>query len=375
MTIVSVSLSHRVTPVEVLEKLVVPSAQLDDVLDRLHAVPEIDEVVLLSTCNRLEVYAATHGEVDAVARAVAELMAARGPVPVELYLRTAAVRVDAEAVEHLFSVACGLDSMAIGEDQIVAQIKAATRSATDAGTTGPQLIRLVEAALRASKRARTETRIGTAGISLARAGIDLAEVRLGRLDTCRAVVLGTGAAAKLALRLLADAGIGPLSVAGRNEPAATRLAADVGGTALRMDDLPAALPTTDLLVTAAGCRVPVVLAEQVRSAREGAGDRPLFVLDLGMPSDVEAAVGELPHVTLVDIAALGRHLAAQLVPDEIPRVRAIVAEEVARHLRAQHGATAAPVIGAMHSRIQELTQAELRRLNGRLAGLSEEQRV
>src|SRR5687767_460432 len=136
MTIVSVSLSHRIAPVELLERLVVPSAELDDVLVRLHAMPAVDEVVVLSTCNRLEVYVATRGQVGDVTRSVADLMAARGRVPVPEYLRTARTRVDAAAVEHLFSVACGLDSMAVGEDQIVAQLKAATHAANEARTNG-----------------------------------------------------------------------------------------------------------------------------------------------------------------------------------------------------------------------------------------------
>jgi glutamyl-tRNA reductase len=374
MTMLMIGLSHRVTPVELLERLVVPSADLDGVLERLHAAPAIDEVVVLSTCNRLEVYAATRGPVADVTQAVAEVLAGRGPVPVREYLRTARIRVDAEAVEHLFSVACGLDSMAVGEDQIVAQIRTAVRAAADAGTTGPRLTRLVDAALRVSKRARTQTRISTAGISLARAGIDLARVRLGGLETCRAVVLGTGGAGKLAVRLLNEAGVGRLSVAGRNEAAAAGLAATVGGTPLRTAEVPAALADTDLLVTATGCQVPVVPAEQVRAARTAAGDRPLFVLDLGMPPDVEPAVGRLAGVTLVDIKALGRHLADQHVPDEVPRVRAIVAVEAAAYVDGQHEAAAAPVIGAMRSRVEELAESELLRLQGRLPGLSEQQR-
>lgn len=375
MTIVSVGLSHRITPVELLEKLVVPSAQLDDVLARLHGSPDIDEVVVLSTCNRLEVYAATRGPVAEVTAAVADLMAARGPVPVGEYLRTARTRVDAAAVEHLFTVACGLDSMAVGEDQIVAQLKAATHSATEAGTTGPVLTRLVDAALRASKRARTRTGISTAGISLARAGLQLAGDALGGLGDRSALVLGTGGAGKLAVRLLHDAGVRQLSVAGRNELAATRLAASVGGTPLRADDVPAALADTDLLVTATGCVTPLVLAEQVRAARTAGSGRPMFVLDLGMPADVESEVGRLPGVTLVDIEALGRHLAETRRPDEVPAVRAIIAEEVAAFVDAQRGAESGPVIGAMRARVDALAAPELVRLYGRLPDLTEQHRV
>ena len=375
MTIVSVSLSHRIAPVDLLERLVVPSAELDDLLVRLHAVPAIDEVVVLSTCNRLEVYAATRGPVADVTRSVADLMAARGPVPVPEYLRTARTRVDAAAVEHLFTVACGLDSMAVGEDQIVAQLKAATQSASQAGTTGPVLVRLVDAALRASKRARTQTGISSAGISLARAGLGLAADTLGGLTGRRALVLGTGGTGALAVRLLHQAGVGRLSVAGRNESTVARLAASGGGTPVHPGDVLVELADTDLLVTATGSLAPVLLAEQVQAARTTAAGRPMFVLDLGMPPDVESVVGRLAGVTLVDIAALGRHLAETQTPDEIPVVRGIIADEVSAYLDAQRATEAGPVIGAMRACVAELAERELVRLHSLLPDLPEQHRI
>ncbi|GAA1275630.1 glutamyl-tRNA reductase [Pseudonocardia aurantiaca] len=375
MTIVNVGLSYRISPAEVLEKLVVPSMELDDVLDRLHADPAIDEVVVLSTCNRFEVYAGTKGPPEPVIRAVSDMVAARAGIPVDELPQMAGVRVGTPAVEHLFSVACGLDSMAVGEDQIVAQIKAAARAAAEAGTTGPIVTGVIDAALRVSKRARTETTISTAGISLARAGIELADAHLGGLAASHAVVVGTGAVGKLAARLLREAGVQRLSVASRSEAGATRLAAAVHATPLRAEDVPAALADADLLITATGCIVPVVLAEDVRAARERAGGRALFVLDLGMPPDVEPAVGQLPDVTLADIDALGRHLAEQAVPADIPRVRAIVAAEVDSYVGRLHEAAAAPVIGAMHSQITQLAEAELLRLHDRMSSLSDELRA
>ena len=184
MTIVNVGVSYRSAPAEVLEKLAVPSTELGGVLARLHAVASIGEVAILSTCNRVEVYAATaraaDGAAGPVARAVAALAAARAQIPVPDVLRMARIHVGGAAAEHLFSVACGLDSMALGEDQIVAQIKAAARSAAAAGTAGPAITSLIDAALRVSKRARTQTTISTEGISLARAGLDLAARPPGR---------------------------------------------------------------------------------------------------------------------------------------------------------------------------------------------------
>jgi glutamyl-tRNA reductase len=375
MTIVSLSLSHRITPPELLEQLAVASGQRHAVLRRLHAMPCIDEVAVLSTCNRVEVYAAAQGPAGPAARAMAEVLADHGRLPVGEVTRTARTRVGGAAVEHLFSVACGLDSMAVGEEQIVAQIKAAARAAAEAGTTGATVTGLIDAALRVSKRARTQTTISTAGISLARAGLDLAAAHLGGLAGRDAVVLGTGSMGKLAARLLREGGVGRLSVASRNAARATEAAAAVRGRHLRASDVPVTLAGADILVTATGAAVPVVLAGPVRAARAQAGGRPLFVLDLGMPPDVEAAVGRLPGVALADITAVGRHLADRARPDQIPQVRAIVAEEAAAYIDRQDQAAAAPVIAAMHAQIRQLADAELARLDARLPGLSAEQRA
>ena len=375
MTIMNVGVSHRFAPAEMLEKLAVPSAEVGDVLTRLHRVPSIDEVAVLCTCNRVEVYAAASGPAGQVTRAVANLMAAWGRLPVGEVLRMARIRVGGAAAEHLFSVACGLDSMAVGEDQIVAQIKAAARAAAAAGTTGPATTGLIDSALRASKRARTQTTISTEGISLARAGLDLAAAHLGGLADRHAVVLGTGSTGKLAARLLGEAGVARLSVASRNAARAAEVAAAVRARHLPASDVPAMLAGADLLVTATGSAAPVVAAGPMRAARAQAGSRPLFVLDLGMPPDVDAAVGRLAGVTLVDLTALGRHLADRAVPDQIPQVRAIVAAEAAAYMDRRDQAAAAPVIAAMHAQISQLADAELARLHHRLPDLSEEQRA
>ena len=375
MTIVNVGLSHRFAPAEMLKELAVPSAELGDVLTRLHTVPSIDEVVILSTCNRVEVYAAASGPAEQVTRAVTGLVASRGRLRGGEVLRMARTRVGGAAAEHLFSVACGLDSMAVGEDQIVAQIKAAARAAAAAGTTGPVITGLIDAALRASKRARTQTTIGTEGISLARVGLDIAAAHLGGLADRHAVVLGTGSTGKLAARLLHEAGVARLSVAGRNAARAAEVAAALRASHLPVGDVPAMLAGADLLVTATGAATPVVAAAPVRAARAQAGSRPLFVLDLGMPPDVDAAVGRLAGVKLVDLTALGRHLADRAVPDQIPQVRAIVAAEAAGFMDRRDQAAAAPVIAAMHAQIRQFADAELARLNHRLPDLSEEQRA
>ena len=375
MTIVNLGVSHVSAPPEVLEKLTVACTDRGSVLAWLQAVPAIDEVAVLSTCNRVEVYAAAHGPAGPAARAAADVLAVRGSVEADQVLRMARIRVGGGAIEHLFTIACGLDSMAVGEDQIVAQIKDAAHAAREAGTAGPAIIGLIDAALRASKRARTETTISTEGISLARAGLELAQAHLAGLAARRAVVVGTGSTGKLAARLLREAGVGHLSVASRSQERAAEVAAAVHGKPLRTSDVPAALADADILVTATGAAAPVVLAEHVRAVRAQAGRRPLFVLDLGMPPDVEPTVGRLAGVTLIDVAALGRHLADRAVPSQAPQVRAIITAEAAAYTARQDQAIAAPVIAAMHAQIRQLADGELARLHDRLPGLSDQQRA
>src|SRR5580704_2084972 len=252
MTIVNVGVSHRFAPAETLEKLAVPLAELGEVLTRLHAVPSVDEVAVLCTCNRVEVYAAVSKQAGQATRAIAGLVAARGRLPPSDVLRVARIRVGGAAAEHLFSVASGLDSMAVGEEQIVAQIKAAARADAAAGTTGPAITGLIDAALRASKRARTQTTISTEGMSLARAGLDIAAAHLGGLADRHAVVLGTGSTGRLAARLLHEAGVTRLSVASRNAARAAEVAAALQATPARASDVPAMVADADLLVTASG---------------------------------------------------------------------------------------------------------------------------
>lgn len=367
MTIVNVSISYRTAPAATLEKLAVPPGDQPGVLGQLRALSGVDEVFTLSTCNRVEVYAATAQPADDAARSVTGLLADRAGLPVDDVRRLASVRVDGDAAEHLFAVTCGLDSMAVGEEQIVAQVKAALRAAALAQTTGPILTELLDAALRASKRARSETTIGTAGISLARAGLDLAQTHLGDLAGRRAVVVGTGSVGKLAARLLHEAGA-QLSIVSRSPARAAELAAAVAGRPMPVSQLTATLPQADLLVTAMGTPTPVVRAGDV-------GATCLFVLDLGLPPEVEPAVGQLPGVALVDLAAIGQHLATADLPDQIPQARAIVSEEVTAYLSRQQHLAAAPVIAALHAKIRYLADAELARLHDRLPDLDDRQRA
>ena len=189
------------------------------------------------------------------------------------------------------------------------------------------------------------------------------------------MVLGTGPTGRLAARLLREAAAGRLYVASRDAARAAEVATVVHGWPLQTSDVAAALAGADILVTATGATVPVLPAGQVATARAQAGGRPMFVLDLGMPPDVDPAVGSLAGVTLIDLAALGQHLADGAVPGQIPQARAIVAAETAAYIERQQQAAATPVIAAMHNQIRQLADAELTRLHGRLPGLTEQERA
>jgi glutamyl-tRNA reductase len=374
MTLVSVCLSHQFTPLHLLERLVVPAAQRQELLTRLKDPSDVREVLVLSTCNRLELYASVDGAVADFTFAALGQLARRAGLPTDVVRAHARVLTGGAVVEHLFSVTCGLDSMAVGESQIVAQVKDAARAAVEAATTGAVLTDLVDAALRVSKRARTETTIGTAGISLVRSGLELARAHRGRAPVRHAVVLGSGSVGRLAARLMSAEAPEKLSVVSRNEVSAARLAAAVAGRPLPVTELLTALADADVLISATGAPTPVVRAEHLRAAR-ASGSPSLFVLDLGMPRDVDPAVRGLSGVTLVDIPDLGRHLAGSSAAFDVDRVRCIVAAETAAHLDLRQATVAAPAIRAMHRHADQVVDAELDRLQDRLNRLTPHQRA
>jgi glutamyl-tRNA reductase len=375
MAIIDAGLTHRTAPPELLERLLVPPEEIPDLLHKLHAMPRVREVLVISTCNRIEAYLESDETPAAVRIGVAEALAPRAAVPADEIEPLLTTGGEAHAVEHLFSVLCGLDSMAVGEDQIVAQFRAAVRLATGARTIGPVLTRLADAGLTTSKRARTETGIGRRGISLAHAGVALGSDHLGGLAGRTAVLIGSGTVGSLAARLLREHEVARIVVVSRTEANAHRLAAAVGGEVAQLPALPEVLAGCDLVVTAIGATAPVLSPSQLAPARLSAGHRPLFVLDLGMPRDVDPDCRHIPGVTVVDIETLGRHLAERELPDDVGHVRAVVAQEAAAFLARRRESAAVPLIGALRSRAQEAVDTELLRLHDRLSGLDDRQRA
>lgn len=373
MTITELGLTHKTVPTELLERVLIGQQDSPELLREIASASGVREIVALSTCNRLEIYLSGTADADRTRSLLAGYLARRAGLPVAQVAELITTKQDSGAIEHLFFVLCGLDSMAVGEEQIVAQLREAIRSSAAEGTLGPVLSKLVDAALGVSKRVRSETDIGRRGISLAQAGIALAEDYLDGLNGRRALLIGAGTVANLTVKLLTERDIGHVIVASRTVANATRLANTVSGSAIELNHVADALGEVDLVVTAIGADKPILSLAMLAPAR--VGDRPLFVLDLGMPRDVEADIAELPGVELIGLAALGEHLAAQELPDDIGRATEIIVEETGAFLLRQRELAAVPVIGALRSHARDVVERELVRLNDRLPGLDDKQRA
>jgi glutamyl-tRNA reductase len=366
MSLLSIGLSHRSAPVELLEKVVIEGDATAKLLADLVSTEHVSEALILSTCNRLEVHAEVskfHGGVQEVS----EKLAAHTGIDLDTLTEHLYVHYEDRAVQHLFAVAAGLDSMVIGEQQILGQLRGALTEARSEHTVGRFLGTVADAALRVGKRAHAETGIDRAGRSLVSVGVGLAESTVGDLTGKTAVVVGAGSMSSLAATELQARGTGRIRIVNRTLPNAERLAAQVGGQALGMADLPGAIADADIVVSCTGAVGTVVAAEVLANRAE----RPVFVLDLALPRDVDPAAAELPGVTVADLDALGTVLEGAAVEADVEAVRRIVTDEVMAYLAKQRADRVAPTVVALRERAQQVVDAELRRLLGRLPDADE----
>jgi len=361
VTLLVVGVSHRTAPVDVLERLAVSPEQVPQLLAELVGGEFIGEALMLSTCNRVEVYAGVSGFHGGLTEVVAVLAAKAGTAPAAL-APYAYVHYDTEAVRHAYRVATGLDSMVVGEAQILGQLRDAYAIAAEQDSTGRLLHELMQQALRVGKRAHTETGIDRAGQSVVSAALDLAAP--GGLTGRSALVIGAGAMGALALATLRRAGAGPLYVTNRSFPRAVHLAGLHGAEAVPAPDLSG----VDLVISATASSGYVITPEQVT--------RPLTIVDLAVPRDVDPDVAGLPGVRLIDVARLGEALRTDgTLEADRAAVEDIVAAEVEQFQNWLRGLDVAPTLAALRGRAEELVSAELRRLSQRRPELTDEQRA
>ncbi|MDI5940152.1 glutamyl-tRNA reductase [Micromonospora sp. DH15] len=377
MKLLVVGASYRTAPVATLEQLAVGRADLTRTLDHLLAQPYVSEAVLVSTCNRVEVYAAVSGFHGGLGDICAVLAEQAGTLPASL-ANHLYVHYDAAAVDHVFRVAAGLDSMVVGEAQILGQLRDAYHWASGADSAGRLLHELMQQALRVGKRAHAETGIDRAGQSVVSAALDLAAGHLdGALAGRPALVVGAGAMGALGVATLSRLGAGPLTVTNRGADRAVRLAESYGASAAPMAGLTDVLSTVDIVVAATAATEPVLTREVVtRALADRDPDRgPLVLLDLAVPRDVEAGVAGLPGVEVIDIDRMAAVLAGGPAAAEAAAVERIVTAEVESFLTWLRGADVAPTVAALRGRAEDVVATELRRLAQRRPDLSDDQRA
>jgi glutamyl-tRNA reductase len=372
MSVLAVGLSHRSTDMTTLERAAVGVGELGKVLHQLQQAPHISEVMLVSTCNRTEVYAVVetfHGGLNDVSEVLATQA---GVEPADLY-DSLYVHYAGAAVEHMFSVASGLDSMVVGETQILGQVRGAYADAREAGTVGRTLHELVQTTLRVGKRVHSETGLDKLGASV----VSQALAEAPELKGKHAVILGAGSMGALSASQLRKAGIGEITVVNRTESNATRLAESVAAhgipaQARPMGELADAIALADVVVACTGSQDAVLLPAHILP-RDG---RSLVICDLGLPHDVDKAVREIEGVLLVDLDTVRRRMdevaagtGGTSTAKQTAKANGIVLDEVREYLAGQRSAEVTPTVTALRRRAAEVVDAELLRLDNRLPDL------
>ena len=357
-------LNHRSVPLELLERMTVPAERLPKALHDLVSRDSVGEAVLLSTCNRTEVYVQAerfHPTVADVRNSLSEL----SNVPPEELADHLYAFHDAAAVAHLFSVAAGLDSAVLGESEILGQVRVAWEKAAEEGAAGPALNVLFRHALEVGKRVRTETGIGRSTTSVSSAAVALASERLGGLVGRRVLVLGAGDMGEGMAVALAGAGVADVAVANRTEERAVELAERVGGRAVRLSDLRSELASADVLLTSTGATSVLLEVSELRALT---ADRPLLIVDVAVPRDVDPAAADLPNVTLLDMDDLRAFADAGLAERkrEVARVRDLVDDEVSRYREISTARQVTPLVVDLRDRVEAVRAAEVDRLGRRL---------
>ena len=372
MALTVVGVNHRGASLDVRERLAYRTSEVEDALRQLRWDVEAREIVLLSTCNRTEIYL-VESDVAAAPVVWRELSArlADGTDASTLGY----VRQDREAARHLFRVASGLDSMVLGEAQIHGQVREAWEQCR--GHSGPVLNRLFQTSLAVAGRVRNETAIARGAASVSSAAVQLAKQIFGSLTGTRAMILGAGEMAELALESLSNQGVRTAIVANRTFDRAVELAERYGATAMHYEECWSALAGVDVLVCSTAAPRAVVFAEHVRPALAARGDRPLCILDIAVPRDVDSAVGQLANVFLYNLDDLQAVVSANVERrrDELPTAEQLIAGEVNRFWDWVAGLAAVPVLSEMRARMELLRERELAGALRRLRHLSPEDRA
>jgi glutamyl-tRNA reductase len=374
VSVVVIGLNHRTAPLDLLERMAIGEGQLAKALHDLTTRQHVSEALVLSTCNRTEVYAVAerfHGAYSDIRGFLADFSF----LPPEEFSDHLYVHYDSAAAAHLMSVTAGLDSAVLGETEVQGQVKLAWERSRDEGTVGPALNLLLRHALAAGKRARTETGIGRHIASVSQAAVAMAAERLGGVDGKTVLVIGAGEMGEGMAVALAGAGVGQVLVANRTPARAGELAARVAGRPVPLMEVPGHLADVDVLLTSTGAQAPLIEPADIAPVMARRPGRPLLVVDIAMPRDVDPAVADVEGVTLLDMDDVRGFAAAGIAERrrEVAAVEAILNEELERYLGATSAREVAPTIVALRERADAVRVAELDRLRARYDDLDPRQ--
>jgi glutamyl-tRNA reductase len=373
MKLLLTGVNHKTAPVELREQVAIASERLGEATKALLEFSGAHEAMILSTCNRVEMLTCHESSSPDLLRFLQSYLG----------IETASLRPhiyeyrETDAVRHLFRVASSLDSMVVGEPQILGQVKEAYTAAREAGAVQTHLEKLLQSTFAVAKKVRSETQIGSSSVSIASVAVDLAKKIFGSLEGKRVLLVGAGKMSELAARHLMQQGADSIFVANRTHERALRLARNFQGRAVRFDDLYATADQADIIITSTGSQEHIFRREHGQQFLHKRRNRPMFFIDIAVPRDIDPEINRVDGVFLYDIDDL-QSVAASHMADrarEAQRAEAIIAEEVTRFQRHTQALNAAPMIVDLQNTAEEMRQAELRRMHARLQSLTPEQQL
>jgi len=375
MQLIIIGLNHKTAPIEVREKLTFQESEMEKALAQAHSLPSLKENMILSTCNRVEIYAISQ-ETEKTVRDLKDFLSRYHELPLKEFEKSLYLLVGEEVVKHIFRVASSLDSMVVGEPQILGQLKSAYTLAAESGTSGLILHRLLHRAFHVAKRVRTETRIGDSAVSVSSVAVDLAERIFGGLEQRGVLLIGAGEMIELAARHLMAGGVEKILVTNRTYDRAVSLAGQFNGEAIRFEEMGQGLKRADIVISATDASHYLINREQTVKVMKDRKQKPIFFIDIADPRDVEPGVGDIENVYLYNIDDLQK-VAHENMKDrekEARKAEAIVQEEVTKFVHWYQSLEITPAIIALKKKFEEIRKKELEKMFSLHPHLSEKER-